>query len=450
MFKTIFTIAVAMLCLIFKGEAQENKAIDVTSKGIQIGQKVPDVTITNLHNFKDVKGNPIITVKLSDFTAKLIILDFWATWCSPCVAMIPKMDSLQRQFGEEIQILPVTYQSEKEVLPFLARFQKGKPSVLPQVMGDKELRRLFPHVYLPHYVWIDQTGTVLAITGYEEITATNIEKVLSKGSIDLDLKKKRDMKLAYDKTKPLLINKNGGDGAGLKYHSLLTGYVEGLTSGYSSSIIDSAFKLTATNTSLLNLYAKAFTVGGAVYYGRNRVLLKVKENGMWTYRGNLEEYDLWKLKSLFCYELLLPLARKDEVGSIFQSQLKMLFPQFKAKTALIKTKCYVLIRTSTVDKLLSTKTKMAVSFNAKGCMIEHASLNRFVTQLGAAYLHHLPAPLVDGTEYLGAVDLKINANLFDVKAINAELEKYDLKIIEETRVIDMLVIEDANINNSSH
>jgi thiol-disulfide isomerase/thioredoxin len=125
--------------------------------------------LNNIHNYKKK------TAMISDFQGKLLILDFWATWCSPCVAMRPKMEELQQQFNGKIQFLSVTYQKAEEVLPFLEKIQKDKPSILPEIMDDKILYRFFPHVYLPHYVWVDQTGKVKAITGFNEVTKSNID-----------------------------------------------------------------------------------------------------------------------------------------------------------------------------------------------------------------------------------------------------------------------------------
>ena len=45
---------------------------------------------------KDLEGKP---VKLSDFKGKVILLNFWATWCPPCRDEIPDLVSLQQQYG---------------------------------------------------------------------------------------------------------------------------------------------------------------------------------------------------------------------------------------------------------------------------------------------------------------------------------------------------------------
>ncbi len=112
---------------------QEIKANDVTQKGIQIGQQVPDLLLTNLHNYRDKQGNLSSSAKISDFKGKLLILDFWATWCSPCVAMIPKMDSLQQEFKDKYdsdiynQVLNISNSS----LNWFYRIAFGEGKIIP-------------------------------------------------------------------------------------------------------------------------------------------------------------------------------------------------------------------------------------------------------------------------------------------------------------------------------
>ena len=49
-------------------------------------------------DLKDLEGN---TIKSSDFKGKVIVLDFWATWCPPCRAELPTFVDLQKQYGSD-------------------------------------------------------------------------------------------------------------------------------------------------------------------------------------------------------------------------------------------------------------------------------------------------------------------------------------------------------------
>src|SRR5690606_36475198 len=120
------------------------------------------------------------TVTLGDYRGKLIILDFWATWCSACIAMFPKMDSLQMSYAGKVQFVSVTDQHPKIVVPFLEKFEKQqrRKSTVPAVL-DNQLHKFFPHRILPHYVCIDGQGKVVGITEPVEVVASKIDAVLS-------------------------------------------------------------------------------------------------------------------------------------------------------------------------------------------------------------------------------------------------------------------------------
>ncbi|AMP99814.1 hypothetical protein AY601_2940 [Pedobacter cryoconitis] len=414
--------------------AQENKAIDITTKGIQISQQVPDIIITNIHNYKTK------TAKISDFKDKLLIIDFWATWCSPCVAMIPKMDSLQKAFGNKIQFLSATYQSEKEALPFLHKFEKQqkKHYDLPVVFGDKELHKLFPHTTLPHYVWVDQNGEVKAITEGKEVTEDNIRKMVS-GSAEMT--KKSDFKIAYDKNKPFLINGNGGDGTGLLYHSTLTRYIEGLELA-GDFTLDSlnGRKISIRNANLAWLYQVAFSEKGAVFNEMNTVM-EVDDVSKLTSSLSGKAYRDWlKAGNGFCYELIVPMSNMRESNKIMQQDLSRYFRQYSASIENRDENCLILKRTSSIDKIKSKGGKANIDLDRFGYHLNNITIGNLFYRLN--FTQRTPLFLIDETGYNGKVDLTILASLPDISGVNKELEKYDLKIEEAKRKRNILVIKD--------
>jgi thiol-disulfide isomerase/thioredoxin len=85
-------------------------------------------------NLQDLKGKP---VPADQFRGNILLLDFWATWCLPCIAEIPTLNRLQEKYGSKgLRVVGVALASgeAKEVKPFIDR-NKVKYTVL---MGDDD------------------------------------------------------------------------------------------------------------------------------------------------------------------------------------------------------------------------------------------------------------------------------------------------------------------------
>ena len=85
-------------------------------------------------NLQDFDGKAIPS---DQFKGNIIVLDFWATWCVPCIAEIPTLNRLQEKYGAQgVTVLGVTMASGEaaEVKPFIGR-NKMKYKVL---MGDDD------------------------------------------------------------------------------------------------------------------------------------------------------------------------------------------------------------------------------------------------------------------------------------------------------------------------
>src|SRR6267154_1771510 len=69
---------------------------------LTIGDSVPGIRLGTIINY----ANP--AAKLSSFKGRLVLLDFMNTYCSNCIAALPAFDSLQRKYGDKLQIFMVT------------------------------------------------------------------------------------------------------------------------------------------------------------------------------------------------------------------------------------------------------------------------------------------------------------------------------------------------------
>ena len=87
------------------------------------GQPVPDFALP------DLEGQ---TVSLSDFRGEVVLLNFWATWCPPCVDEMPSLQKLQEALGEKgLNILAISVdESVEDVERFRDEFQLDLPILL--------------------------------------------------------------------------------------------------------------------------------------------------------------------------------------------------------------------------------------------------------------------------------------------------------------------------------
>lgn len=430
----------ALLCLFF-GAGLAN------AQGLRIGDKVPDVLLRNVSGLR-LDGKVADSVRLSALRGRLLVLDFWATWCTPCRKMVPVMDSLQRVFGDRVVFLPVTYESAAVVAPVLAAMRKVKPFNLPEVTSDVVLAKLFPHRSLPHYVWIDGSGTVAAVTEEKEVTGANIRLALNRsltgiGSA-LGLAVKHDSVMVYDRERPLFAGVQGAAVA-LVYQSALSGFVPGLEAGMDVFPLDpvKGQRFNVRNVPLTWLFRMAYSDGGRWFSGAFLRLL-TRDSLAWRTHLSGQAYEAWLGQGHgWCYELLVPPALAGNAFALMQQDVARLFPQYRVGVEQVRTRCLVLVRTSLEDKLRSGGGQVAVSVGPFSARLQNTGLGQLIKRLQVQYLEAFPLPVIDGTGYGGAVDLSLNAPLNDVAALNRELERYDLRFVEKDADVELLVVRDA-------
>jgi peroxiredoxin len=100
-------------------------------------------------------------VKLADFKGKVIVLDFWATWCAPCKVEIPWFVALQNAYGKRgLQIIGVSVDDTLEQLkPFAERYQMNYPIL--QGLGRDDVQDAFGPIWgIPTTVVIGRDGRI--------------------------------------------------------------------------------------------------------------------------------------------------------------------------------------------------------------------------------------------------------------------------------------------------
>ncbi|MEW6207840.1 MAG: TlpA disulfide reductase family protein [Acidobacteriota bacterium] len=111
----------------------------------------PDFTLKNLDDQ---------TIRLSDLKGKVVLLNFWATWCAPCRAEMPDLARMQQEYGERgLRIVGITY--EKEPRDRVANAVKELGVNYPVLIGSRRLSsRYGAREVLPVTVVIDREGKI--------------------------------------------------------------------------------------------------------------------------------------------------------------------------------------------------------------------------------------------------------------------------------------------------
>jgi thiol-disulfide isomerase/thioredoxin len=149
---------------------------------------IPDLTMTTL----DGK-----TITTADLAGKVVIVNFWATWCAPCRAEIPDLVKLQTQYKDHLVIIGVL--SEDEPGPHVSRFAADYKINYPIVPETKELAAAFPGIYaLPTTFMVGPDGKMMQ-KHIGQIRPAQIEvetRVLAKLPVDAEVEFEPDDKEA--------------------------------------------------------------------------------------------------------------------------------------------------------------------------------------------------------------------------------------------------------------
>ena len=417
----------------------------VKSQEIKIGQKCPEVFLKNIINYDRNE------IRLSDFKSKLVILDFWSTSCSACIQAFSKIDSLQNQFKDQLQFIAVNGESYESTINFFRKKSHIKKPPIPFVAGDTILSRLFPHIFVPHHVWINKAGIVQYITDGHNATAEHINAFVNGDSLALH-EKKYDPIFFYESPLMALTDKKGIEN--LESYSLLMHCLSGISFGNAvgnSSGTNNGYHITQTCASILQLYTMAFSEDGKHDFSNsNTVILKVKDKSKYHIPTDNNLMDEWVSNYSYNYELMVPATESKEIYKKMQQDLSRYF-NLKAVVEKRMIKCLALVRIITMDKLKTKAGKPATNFWVSTTdsirYMTNQDFELFANALSAVYQDlGFARPLIKKTYYKGKIDIQLSAdafNTFDVAKLNIELYRYGLALQEQSSLREVLIIREA-------
>ncbi len=382
-------------------------AIAINETEAQIGSRVPNL------KFKELLNDPNGQSSLYDYTEDFIILDFWATWCGPCLTAFPKINDLQKSYPGKLKVIAVTDEGPERIEAFL----KNRPQHFTIALDkDNSINNYFKHVYIPHYVILDKNKKVVAITDGDYITKETIAKLIAGEEVTFEEKKEN---LAFDPNKPL-----GTVDKPIVYQSTLLPYDKDIMGMTNTGSLESN-RLFAYNTTFTSMLRTAYQYS----YSRTKEQLK-----------NPQKYEFTEANR-YSYEMIYP-------DHLFNDRLELMkqdIEKLSGLTSKIETELTDVI---VLQKIPNSKVVIPVSTQlpnpdrtvryGAGITLQGEPIER----LRRYYEEVVQLPVIDETGYDKVYDIAVKWFEENPKQGLAELNKYGLELKKAKREVDFLIITD--------
>lgn len=296
------------------------------------GDQMPDLVLP-----KSISGGK--ERKVSSFKGKILILDFWATWCSPCIAAMKDLEGYKKELGNQLEVIAVSDETEER----LKKFNKARPSTLTLASDTTgSLDSYFPHRTIPHTVLIGPDGKVYAITNATNITLDVLKLALKNVAVQLPVKKDNmdfDINTYFKADSSIARNFNllpSVKGAG----SMSKRYVDGPFKGRRYTIV---------NMPIDGLFREAYQK---------------------SYVSVINEYDTVKRAyadmEKFCLDAWIETSDRDKLMAYVREELKKHFIDVEAVLEKRMRPVLLIKAKPEAEKLLKKSTEQSEFFNAGG------------------------------------------------------------------------------------
>ncbi|MDX1956157.1 MAG: redoxin domain-containing protein [Chitinophagaceae bacterium] len=377
----------------------------IAQKSLGVGDSVPGF------NFKVFKASGSTYLSTADLKGKVMILDFWATWCAPCIPGLSKLDSIVQNLDNRVVVLAITQEPEDKLRKFLTKW-KGRNVIF---VSDTTHIPYFPYTTVPHSIVIDKYGYIAGVTTPEDISAEIVNDLLVGKPVEF-----------------LPPEKHSGVGWARKDSLILSGFERYLSPYDSNSTTD--IKLYRSN-GVTNLNFTNFTIPSLF-----REVFRMPAHS-WVIDSACKDVDIYEPPYLFCLKVQLPEATDEMIFKEAQRILNLSL-QFRGDLKEVTQDVYVLTKARSGNRtpVATSAQETDVTYygpNFKGQRIRISHLVDYLSnEMG--YLYN--RIVLDETRLSGYYDIEMEWNYADHTTLVEELHKHGLELTRKKRAVNMLLI----------
>lgn len=372
---------------------------------LKTGDLFPDYVIRNIINA------PVKQLDVKNENKKVLILNFWGTWCTPC---LPEMDSLAKlqARNKDIQVIGVA----SDNISRLQNYLKKKPSSV-WLASDTSfyLYRVFGFNYVGQSAIINAKNEIVALVRTDSINQKLVDKILRNEKIisSAETGNRSDM----DERDPFAVDST------VEFQVTWSGYKKGVGSmskSYWKTPFDGRRK-TYFNVCITNLFREAYNVSykQVVYEVPEKSVCEFKDKG-----------------TLYCFDLMVKPSQQDSFFIIMRNVLNNI-SAIKARLEKRTIPVYVLSReTGTSDWKVSEAKETTYGFSGKGFNGVAIPMKPFADYIS----NELSLPVVDETGLAGKYDITTENVLRSEADVIAALKKLGLKVEKTEREMDVVIV----------
>ncbi|SEA31803.1 soil-associated protein, TIGR03435 family [Arachidicoccus rhizosphaerae] len=379
---------------------------------LSIGDTIPDQSFAIIP--KNSKTVSPVDLKLNSLKGKVIIIDFWATWCGPCLPALQHLNQLQQKIGKDkLVTIAISMDSNEDILRTIKHVDVSDI----HFSSDSNFMKQFKFHIIPHTIVINKEGVIVGITYPDSITVQKIQEVIATNHTVFPLKKDNQQKNnAIEKVKEL-------------YSVRLATYDSTNATGIYKDSTKEGVELKFVNFTIPSLFREVFRMPAQTWVVNN------------TGDSTLGDYTV---QNMYCLTVHLPYF--ESYSKAYKIAQQALNASFKFKGKLIKQQqnVYALKYKSASGKMnisADNSRDSSITFYGPNLIASNITTKSLVDYLSneLGYLKNMI--VLDETALSKKFDITLKWEYAHLPSLVDELKKYGFYLEQKHEFVHLLSIE---------